>query len=115
MLKLNVFPLWTLMWFVVKPEPSLSLYYAKDKIAHMPEMTQKLRAEAMQARRENRLQDARNILREALTLSRESADELDLAKPLLPSARANETWAITMLLLRITKKRPQSTERETTR
>lgn len=48
----------------------------------MPEITQKLRAEAMQARRENRLQDARNILRDALTLSRESADELDLAKTL---------------------------------
>jgi tetratricopeptide (TPR) repeat protein len=48
----------------------------------MPEITQMLRAEAQQARRENRLQDARNILRDALTLSRESADELDLARTL---------------------------------
>jgi tetratricopeptide (TPR) repeat protein len=82
MLKLNVFPLWTLMSSAVKQELSLSLYYARDKIAHMPEITQKLRAEAVQARRENRLRDARNILRDALTLSRESADELDLAKTL---------------------------------
>jgi tetratricopeptide (TPR) repeat protein len=68
--------------FVVVQNSPLSLYYAANKIDYMSETTENLRRRALQARRENRFDDARRDLLEALTVCGESGDEIDLAETL---------------------------------
>ena len=53
----------------------------------MSQETEKLRAEALQARREHRLQEAKQLLEEALTHSRRSNDDADLAATLTALAQ----------------------------
>jgi tetratricopeptide (TPR) repeat protein len=60
----------------------ISLYYAWIKIHHMFEQSGQLRTRAFQARRENRLDDAKQDLIAAVALSREAHDDTDLAKSL---------------------------------
>lgn len=64
------------------------MYYAASKINHMSAITEKLRADALQARREHRLNDQKQILSEALSISRQSNDTTDLAGTLTALGQA---------------------------
>jgi tetratricopeptide (TPR) repeat protein len=60
----------------------LSIYYAGEYNHHMPEQSDKLRVRAREARRDNRLDEAKQDLIEAVGLCRQSGERNDLASAL---------------------------------